>query len=213
MSEGERPVDFLLQWQSTAEKRRTTHQDSVEVEVPEGEAAEAGTVEHAPSESEPEAVPEEFVETPEEPGPHVEDDEEFEWSEDRERALDAAFSQAPEGSSPRVHLQLESIIAALSEAKLAAPQALVLVGEIDAYLQKRLQAERAKVPVAHPAFLQSREDKVKALVAWQEAAAALREYLEHGEEVQLKVARYAAEQGRTFLEASLEVLLAAEPTE
>jgi hypothetical protein len=198
------PVDLLLAWQEAGARRESSSDSVASLGPPEGVELRAGA---RGLEADPAALTR-IEEAPpdQEYGPEL-----FEWSADREQALIDALEQSPEGAVPRVHAQLEGILEGLQSGGLPSEKAALLVAEVEIYLAGRLQAERCKRPVADEDFMQSRADKLNALIAWQESAAALREYLEHGEAVQLKVAAYAAEQANSFLTGSREVLMACEP--
>lgn len=206
MSPEEKPLDFVFRWKEGDALRDTGH-DSVSMEQDREEADSEGELEargdDAPLEGEG-LVGE---------GPTDDDlrDESFQWSAEREAALEEAFAQTPEGTAPAVQMQIQSIIGALQEGSLPRPRAEMLLGEVENYLAGKVKAEQRKVPVAHPSFVQSRADKLNALFSWQESVVALREYLENHDPVQLKVAIYASEQAVGLLDGALDMLLAAEP--
>ncbi len=208
-NENDPSVDLILQWRDS-DARRDSASDSIAVGDPEeseaGEALAGGGSggEFGSLESIAEDAPLEHAE---------DEDDEFEWSEEREQALMDALDSAPEGTPAQVQQQLEAIASALEAKELIPEAARRLLSEVDAYLLAQLQRETRKRPVAHPEFMQARAEKLNALAAWQECAGALRAYVETGEEVQLKVARYAGEQASSFLSTSWELLLAAEPLE
>lgn len=181
------PVNYYAQWQ---EKRRK-------------EAAEA-----AGSEAEVAADSAPVVAAQPEDAPEF-----FEWTEDRERAIQECLETTVPGTLPTVHLQLQSVLQALKHGNLASPQAYPLIREIEVYLDGKVRYEERKVPVAHPSFLVARADKLKALYAWEEACRALREFVRDGQAVQLEVAAYAADQGSAFLAGVRRTLLEAEPFE
>lgn len=139
------------------------------------------------------------------------EDDEFQWTEERERALEEALEESPEGSIPRVQLQLEEIMKGLQSETLESERTELLLGEVDAYLAQKIAAEQGKPEVDHAEFTQSRKDKLNALFAYQEAATALREFVKTGHEMQLKVASYATEQGGSFMQSARELLMDSEP--
>lgn len=202
MSSEDKPLDFVFRWKES--ERRDTGTDSVSVEVPDQE----GDAELEAEQDQSPVAGEGFLD---EISDEDLSEESFQWSAEREQALEDAFAQAPEGTAPRVQLQIQAIITALQEGSLQRPRAELLLSEVEAYLAAKVKAEQRKLPVAHEAFLQSRADKLNALFSWQESVAALREYLEGNDPVQLKVAIYAAEQACGLLDGALDVLLAAEP--
>ncbi|MBT9585844.1 hypothetical protein IV102_21055 [bacterium] len=137
----------------------------------------------------------------------------FEWTEDRERAIQECLETTVPGTLPTVHLQLQSVLQALKHGNLTGQQAYPLIRELEVYLDGKVRHEERKVPVAHPSFLVARADKLKALYAWEEACRSLREFVRDGQVVQLEVAAYAAEQGSAFLAGVRRTLLEAEPFE
>ena len=139
--------------------------------------------------------------------------DEFQWDADREQALLDALDETVEGTSPLVHQYIEMVLTGLKAETMSEEEARSALSEIEQYLSDTTEWERAKEPVDNDDFMQSREDKLNALFAWKESISALEQYLNEGEELQLKVASYAAEQGRGFLEQSLDLLLSCEPDE
>lgn len=208
-NESDPSVDLILRWRES-DARRDGASDSIAVgDHPESEGGEAflgggSGAEFGSLESVAEEAPLEHAE---------DEDDEFEWSEEREQALMDALDSAPEGTPAQVQQQLEAIASALEAKELSGEAARRLLAEVDAYLLAQLQKETRKRPVSHPGFMQARAEKLNALAAWQESAGALREFVENGDPVQLRVARYAGEQASSFLSASWELLLAAEPLE
>lgn len=211
MSEANDPgsLDFVLQWKEQGQRARSGA-DRVSVQL------DAAPAEEQQLESSEGTAPEESPELYDEAlsasvAGTADDAELFEWSADREQAIFDALREMPQGAVPRVHAQLDAIARGLESGKLEKAYALGLLGEVDEYLAARIAAEECKTPVAHDAFIASRADKLNALYAWAESAAALREFIETGEQVHLKVAAYAADQGHAYLTGSREVLLAADP--
>ena len=195
MSSEQQQVDVKLRWEEGG-VRRDQSRDTVEV----GEAGEEEALqEHLDPESE---------------GPAEEDaEDEFEWDADREQALLDALEETVEGSSPIVHRYIETVMAGLKAETMPVEEATEMLTEIQAYLDDQIEWEQSKPPVEHEDFMQSRKDKLHALFAWSESRAAIAEYMQSGDAVQLKVASYAAEQARGFLEQSLDMLMACEPEE
>lgn len=186
-------VDLRLQWEDSG-KRRDQSTDSVAVGLVDDEEGISEEVDSEPTEVNLEEVP-----------------DEFEWDADREQALLDALEETVEGSSPLVHRTIESVMMGLRAETMSADEARATLSEIEDYLTDNIDWEQSKPPVDNGDFMQSRQDKLNALFAWRESANALTEYLENREEVQLKVAGYAAEQGKSFLEQSLDLLMSCEP--
>ncbi len=199
MSE-ERPLNFVLDWRGEAQERRAVGARD-EVARLSSEAVE------------PEAVQEVLVEEPvlEVEAPFVEGPEFFEWTAERERAIQRLLEEGPEGTLPTVHLQLVAIHQALKLGELESHQAVALLDEVDGYLGRRIGAEERKATVADPGFLSARAEKLKAFYAYLEASGSLREYVGGGEAVHLEVAAYAADQGTAFLAAARQLLFEVEP--
>ena len=188
-------LDLKLRWEEGG-ARRDQSRDTVEV----GEAAEEEALQEH-KESDPEETFEE------------DEDDDFEWDADREQALLDALEETVEGTSPIVHRYIETVMAGLKAETMSAEEATEMLVEIQAYLDDQIKWEQSKAPVENEEFMQSRKDKLNALYAWSESRAALAEYLQSGDSVQLKVASYAAEQAKGFLEQSLDLLMACEPEE
>jgi hypothetical protein len=204
VSSDDAPLNFVLRWKE-GDAPRDTGGDSVAVEA---------ASEQARLEAEQELT-KGLLDSPVQLAEELSDeelaDESFEWSADREQALIDAFEATLEGAVPRVHQQIEEIARALQEGTLDPQRAGLLLTEVEVYLAQKVTSEKQKPLVDHPAIMQARADKANALATWQEAVAALREYLSSGDAIQLKIAFYAAEQGVGFLAASRDGLLAAEP--
>ncbi len=205
MSESEGALDFTLRWKES-EAPRESHQDSVSVGLDESERAEAVQIE------------DERVLEDDSDGWDDEDDalvpdgeDDFQWTAEREAQLEEAFESIPADAPARVHLQLNDISNGLKDGSLSKERGLALIGEVEAYLSARIKAEQRKPPVDHEAFMSYRTDKLNALYAWQETATALREFCTGGEDVQLRVASYAADQASDFLHNAWDTLQSVEP--
>lgn len=203
----ETELDVRLHWQDREAALRNTNKDSVAV----GEEARG-------SDSQIQDVTQgtyaggDVVGDEEHDEAYLEDqDDEFQWTEERERELEEALDESPEGSVPRVQLQLEAILTGLETESLEVERAPGLLDEIDRYLALRIETEQSKSPIEHADFTQSRKEKLNALFAFQEAVVALRQYLQEGQAMQLKVAAYATEQGGSFLQVARELLMKSEP--
>ena len=208
MSDSE-ALDFTLRWKEAEAPRRESEHDSVSVGEEESEAAEA-----VKGEAEDERVLEDDSDgwdAPDDDSPEADGAERFQWTAEREAQLEEAFESIPADAPARVHLQLNDIANGLEDKSLSKERGLVLIGEVEAYLSARIKAEQRKAPVDHAEFMKYREDKLNALYSWQETATALREYCTANEDVQLRVARYAAEQASDFLHHAWDTLQAAEP--
>lgn len=209
MSDSDEALDFTLRWKEADSSRRDSGHDSVSVGEEENQTAE--TVQ---GEAEDERVIEDDSDgwdDPDDDDPEADGEERFQWTAEREAQLEEAFESIPADAPARVHLQLNDIANGLEDKSLSKERALGLIGEVEAYLSARIQAEQRKAPVDHAEFMKYREDKLNALYSWQETATALREYCTSHEDVQLRVARYAAGQASDFLHHAWETLQAAEP--
>lgn len=212
--ESPKPLNFVLEWRGESQERRSQGGREEFAQLSEeAAAAEVVAEPEAPAPSSEEA-PETFAPAPPEGEPEPAPDESpeyFEWTAERERAIQRYLESAPEGVLPTVHVQLAAIHQALKHGNLEAAQAEKLLDEVDGYLAQRISAEERKVPVAHTAFLNARADKLKAFYAFLEASGAMREFLCGGETVQLDVAAYAADQGTAFLAGARQMIFEAEP--
>lgn len=203
-------LDFTLRWKETEAPRESGH-DSVLLGI---EETTEPTELHPRDDEESLGQDPSWHDSEEEPSVVESDGEEsFQWSAEREAELEAALESIPTDAPARVHQQLTDIANALEAETLDRERALKLLSEVDNYLAARIQAEHDKPPVTHDGFMSYRGDKLNALYAWQEAATALRVYCTDGEEVQLKVAFYAAEQAAGFLLTAWETLQTTEPEE
>lgn len=213
MSEESKPLDFKLEWRGEERERRSvgTREELTQLSE-EAVSAEVVVVETVVEPSvEPEvAIEPEVVEEEAEPEPSP---EYFEWTAERERAIQRCLEAAPEGSLPTVHLQLSAVHQALKHGILDLGRAGQLLDEIEAYLARHISLEERKVPVAHAEFLGARADKLKAFHAYAEACNSLREFVAGGEPVHLDVSAYAADQGTAFLAGARQTLFDTEPVE
>ena len=137
--------------------------------------------------------------------------EDFQWNEERDRAIQELLETTVPGTLPAVHLQIQIIRNALIEKTIATERAHQLLSEVDAYLTGLIRKEEAKVPVDHPEVSKARDEKLKALYAWRESSGSLREYSTEERSVYLDVAAYAADQGSAFLATARRLLLQCEP--
>ncbi|MFN8607966.1 MAG: hypothetical protein U0931_10565 [Vulcanimicrobiota bacterium] len=145
------------------------------------------------------------------PPPPPDGSEDFQWNEDRDRAIQELLETTVPGTLPAVHLQIQAIRHGLIEKTLASERAHQLLTEVDIYLTSLIKKEEAKVPIDHPEVSKAREEKLKALYAWRESSGSLREYSNEERTVYLDVAAYAADQGSAFLATARRLLLQCEP--
>ena len=137
--------------------------------------------------------------------------EDFQWNEDRDRAIQDLLETTVPGTLPAVHLQIQIIRNGLIEKTVAPERAADLLNEVDKYLNDLIRQEEAKVPIDHPDVDKARDEKLKALYAWRESSGSLREYSKEDRQVFLDVAAYAADQGTAFLATARRLLLQCEP--
>lgn len=209
MSDQNDSLDFIYSWNED-EARRTSTRDSTSVT----ESATEDLKGQIESVVKPEAIGDEedlCAQNLEALSKISESLEKFQWSQEREDAIEAALEATPQGAYPGVHSQIKAILKGLEAKRLADPKAIELLQEVGAYLTFRIKAEQAKIRVADEGFEKARKDKINALFSWQEAHKALVEYLASKDEIQLKIADYASEQACSLLDRSLELLLAIEP--
>lgn len=143
--------------------------------------------------------------------PLAEAPEDFQWSEERDQAIQRLLETTVPGTLPSVHKQLQAIRQGLQFNNLAVPRGRQLLMEVQTYLRQHLQAENRKPPVDHEDVTRARQEKVNALHAWQQSAQALQDYLDKREDVYFEVAAYAADQGSAFLASCRRLLLECEP--
>lgn len=136
--------------------------------------------------------------------------ERFQWTEERDQAIQQLLETTVPGTLPSVHVQLQAIRHALLGGELPADRAGKLLGEVQAYLRAHLQTENSKRGVNHAGLTRARNDKLNALHAWEQCADAMLQYLEKKEDVYLEVAAYAGDQGSAFLASSRRLLLESE---
>ena len=207
MSQAEGPLDFTLRWTESDAPRDSGH-DSVSVGGESAEHAEAvGVDDSRVVEDDSDGWDDHDEDAPVE----ADGEDDFQWSAEREAELEEAFESIPADAPARVHLQLNDISSALKGGSLSKERALGLISEVEAYLSARIKAEQRKSPVDHEAFMSYRAGKLNALYAWQETATALREFCTAGEDVQLRVAQYSAEQASDFLHNAWDTLQSVEP--
>lgn len=145
------------------------------------------------------------------PPPAPDGSEDFQWNEDRDRAIQELLETTVPGTLPAVHLQIQTIRNGLIEKKIETDRARQLLAEVDQYLTDLIRKEEAKIPIDHPDVSKAREEKLKALYAWRESSGSLREYAQEERQVYLDVAAYAADQGSAFLATARRLLLQCEP--
>ncbi|MBX3172050.1 MAG: hypothetical protein KF760_31880 [Candidatus Eremiobacteraeota bacterium] len=137
--------------------------------------------------------------------------EDFQWNEDRDRAIQELLETTVPGTLPAVHVQIQMIRHGLIEKTVAPERARQLLSEVDQYLTDLIRKEEAKVPIDHPDVSKAREEKLKALYAWRESSGSLSQYSQEDRQVFLDVAAYAADQGSAFLATARRLLLQCEP--
>lgn len=208
MSDTEPSLDFTLLWKESEASRELRHDDSVSLAQEENEPVAMVTAQEARVLEDDSDGWDEAKDV--EPG-QADGEDDFEWSAEREAELEEAFESIPVDAPARVHLQLSDIASGLKDGALAKPRALALLFEVEAYLRARIKAEERKPLVDHELFMSYRADKLNALYAWQETATALREFCTCGDQVQLRVACYAADQASDLLHKAWESLQSAEP--
>lgn len=135
----------------------------------------------------------------------------FQWTEERDKAIQELLETTVPGTLPSVHQQLQSMRNAILDEKLSKERARELLAEVNAYLASHLRTESGKTPSSHAGLNRARNDKLNGLYAWQQCSDALRDYLDKGEDVYLEVAAYAGDQGSAFLASARRQLLESEP--
>jgi len=135
----------------------------------------------------------------------------FQWTAERNKAIEEALSETSEARLPTVHSQLDAIRRSLEKGEITGKRALTLLGEIETYLGEKIDYQKNKVTVAHEAVIGARSDLLKGLYSYQESVNSLKEYLTSGEDVQLHLSVYTADQATSFIAQARHTIMEAKP--
>lgn len=135
----------------------------------------------------------------------------FQWTEDRDRAIEAALRGMAEAPTARVHQQLVRIREALQTDRLDAARATALLDEVDAWLAGELRTRRARPAVADERIHAARSSVCDALHLFAEVSGVLRAYVASHSGADLVLATRLADQAGGFLLDAREALLRAAP--
>ncbi|MFP4498166.1 MAG: hypothetical protein ACLFQV_08140 [Vulcanimicrobiota bacterium] len=135
----------------------------------------------------------------------------FEFSEDRQKAIEEALSQFHALALPPVHSQLLKIYQALEENKLEPGYGKKLLKEIENYLIKKIACINSRQEIAMPTVMLARKQALGALENYLNSADFLQKYLEENDQTNLHVAIMLIQQAYQILMESKETLLASRP--
>ena len=137
----------------------------------------------------------------------------FQWTRDREEALEAALRQMADTPLACVHRQLDEIRAALEADELPAARARALLDEVDAWLERELRRREARGAGRDERVREARSRIHDALHAYQDLAVLLRGYLETRNPAELVLSRRLGDLAAGFLLQAREELLHELPPE
>jgi|GEM_PF-1780663 len=137
----------------------------------------------------------------------------FQWTAERNKAIEEALSETREARLPTVHNQLEAIRRSLEKGEISGGRALELLGEVERYLGEKIEHQKSKVTVAHEAVIGARSDLLKGLYSYQESVNSLKEYVASKEDVQLHLSVYTADQATSFIAQAKHTIMEARPEE
>lgn len=135
----------------------------------------------------------------------------FQWTAERNKAIEEALSETSEARLPTVHSQLDAIRRSLEKGEITGKRALTLLGEIETYLGEKIDCQKNKVTVAHEAVIGARSDLLKGLYSYQESVNSLKEYLTSREDVQIHLSVYTADQATSFIAQARHTIMEAKP--
>jgi len=104
--------------------------------------------------------------------------DEFQWSEDLDRAIEESLDQANESPAPGVHFQLGRIRLALETGSITPEKGNSLLDEVDQYLERHIQKRRISRSVDNEEMQKARSLVMNALTIYSESLVLLREYIE-----------------------------------
>ncbi len=157
------------------------------------------------------AIPHEASSASEKTSTMLKGEEFFQWTAERNKAIEEALSETSEARLPTVHSQLDSIRRSLAKGEITRERALELLREIETYLGDKIDHQKNKVTVAHEAVIGARSDLLKGLYSYQESVNSLKEFLASGEDVQLHLSVYTADQATSFIAQARHTIMEAKP--
>lgn len=133
----------------------------------------------------------------------------FQWTRDREQALEAALRQMADAPLACVHRQLDDLRAALEGGELEPARARALLEEVDAWLERELRRREARPPAADERVREARSRVADALHAYRDLAGLLRGFLDSRNPADLVLSRRLGDLAAGFLLQAREELLQA----
>lgn len=137
----------------------------------------------------------------------------FQSTRDREQALEVALRQMSETPLACVHRQLDDLRAALEAGELAPARARTLLDEVDAWLERELQAREARPASADDRVRSARSRVADALHVYRDLSGLLRGFLDSRNPADLVLSRRLGDMAAGFLVQAREDLLQAAPEE
>ncbi|MBM3464538.1 MAG: hypothetical protein FJX76_20780 [Armatimonadetes bacterium] len=135
----------------------------------------------------------------------------FEYTRERDAAIEAALRGMAESPVARVHAQLERIREALEARALPAERATALLDEVDAYLAGHIKTRTGRPPVDDERITGARATVADALHLFGDVSQMLRQYLESQSPGDLILAQRLGDQAASFLFTARHALLDAAP--
>ncbi len=180
-------LDLVLRWADAAAPAPRPMEDLFEEKTDLDAAAEVRKVAAAP---------------PEQPA-----GEGFQWTRDREQALESALRQMADTPLACVHRQLDEIRAALEMDRLAPARARGLLDEVEAWLHREIQRRSARPASRDERVREARSRTADALHSYQDLADLLRGFLDSRNPAELVLARRLGDLAAGFLLQAREELL------
>jgi len=130
------------------------------------------------------------------------DDEEFQWTRERNQAVEDALRITQETPFTAIYHQLTRIAGALAAGNLSGNTALRLLDEADRYLDNRIM-QRQGALTGDTVFEEIRDHVRDGLVLFREASAALREYLKEPAPLHLDLVARLCDEANEFIREAL----------
>ena len=137
--------------------------------------------------------------------------ERFVWTEERDRAIEAALRQMGEQPRPTVLRQFDEVREALLLGRLDAGAAAALLSELGDYLERQLERWQLRPPVADPGLEEARSAVQHAMLILKDAVMQLLAYAADQEASTMVLAQRLSEQAVHGLERARFSLLASAP--
>ncbi len=131
----------------------------------------------------------------------------FQWTRDREQALESALRQRAGTPLACAHRQLDEIRAALEMDELPPARARDLLGEVEAWLDRELERRSARPASRDDRVREARSRTADALHSYLDLAGLLRGFLDSRNPAELVLARRLGDLAAGFLLQAREELL------